>query len=760
MDREGEPLAQVRRAAVAGTVRQGAGTLVSDTAIGAVSSRVRLSARARAARAWFEAGSDADKGEWFLWLPVLFAVGSAMCLALPKEPVAWAVALLAAAGLAAAALAWRGVAIPAAFIAAGLIAGFAAAKVRTEWVAAPALAASTGAVMLTGRVEDVAPTGPKSARLRIEVVAIDGIDPAAWPARAGLRLFAGRAGLPPRGALVRVKAVLRPLALPLMPGGYDHARTLWFRGIGARGHAVGPIEILPSDRALTIGERIDEVRAAIGARIRAALPGTPGALAEALIVGERGHLPDDVTDALQVSGLAHILSISGLHMSLVGGGVFFAVRALLALSPGLALRFPVKAWAAVAGLLAAAIYLAISGGGPATVRSFVMIAVMFVAILAGRPALAMRNLAIAALIVLMISPESVFDPGFQMSFMAVMGLIAVNDWRARRAAARPAERPRVVFASPLAQTGWAILRAGLLGLAGIAITSLVASTFSGVPAAFHFNRVSLAGVLANLLALPVVSLAVMPAAVAAMLAMPFGLEAWPLAVMGAGIRVVVAVAEAVAALPGAATAIASPPAATMALAVFGLIAICIGGGRAKAAGAGLLGVAVALALIPRERPLLLVEAEGRTVAVRGAEGGLVPLPGRRGRFVIGQWLLSEGDATPPGEAAKRAGWSCRDGVCEAASAPGRVLYIARGAPPPPGCGAAAIVVAADPLYGRCGGAGLVIDRFDLWRRGAHAVYAAPDGGLRVETAAGLRGERPWTIAPVPRASIIAGGRNP
>lgn len=734
--------------------------------MGAAPSRTRpgVGARAgvRAPAAWarLAARFPGEGGEWFLWLPVLFAAGAAVYLSLPREPAAWAVLTLAAGGFAAAAMAWGGRALPAAFIIAGAIAGFTAAKVRTEWVAAPALAASTGPVMLTGRVEDIAPTGPASARLRIKVMALDSVAPAAWPARAEVRISTGGKPPPPRGAVVRMKAILKPLALPLMPGGYDHARTLWFRGIGARGHAVGPPDVLPSEGALTIAERIDEVRAAIGARIRAALPGTPGALAEALIVGERGHLPDDVTDALQVSGLAHILSISGLHMSLVGGGVFFAVRALLALSPGLALRFPVKAWAAVAGLLAAAIYLAISGGGPATGRSFVMIAVMFVAILAGRPALAMRNLAIAALIVLMISPESVFDPGFQMSFMAVMGLIAVNDWRARRAATRPAERPRVVFASPLAQTGWTMLRAGLLGLAGIAITSLVASTFSGVPAAFHFNRVSLAGVLANLLALPVVSLAVMPAAVAAMLAMPFGLEAWPLAVMGAGIRVVVAVAEAVAALPGAATAVASPPAAAMALAVFGLIAICIGGGRAKAAGAGLLGVAVALALIPRERPLLLVEAEGRTVAVRGAEGGLVPLPGRRGRFVIGQWLLSEGDATPPGEAARRTGWSCRDGVCEAASAPGRVLYIARGAPPPPGCGAAAIVVAADPLYGRCRSAGLVIDRFDLWRRGAHAVYAAPDGGLRVETAAGLRGERPWTIAPVPRASIVAGGRNP
>jgi len=190
------------------------------------------------------------------------------------------------------------------------------------------------------------------------------------------------------------------------------------------------------------------------------------------------------------------------------------------------------------------------------------------------------------------------------------------------------------------------------------------------------------------------------------------------------------------------------------------VALCIGGARARLAGAALLLLAVPATVIGPGRPLLLVEAEGRTAAIRNAEGDLVPVPGRRGRFAVTQWLLAEGDATPPAAAAGRAGWSCGEGACGAALDGRRVLYIGRGATPPPGCGDAAVVVAADPLYGRCRAAGLVIDRFDLWRQGAHAVIDAGGGTLAVDTAAARRGERPWTVKPAPRASIVIGGRTP
>src|SRR5262249_35839169 len=153
-------------------------------------------------------------------------------------------------------------------------------------------------------------------------------------------------------------------------------------------------------------DRIDDLRDAIGARIRAALPGGIGAFAEAQITGERGHLPKDMNDWLQVSGLAHVLSISGLHMALVAGGVFTVLRALLALSPRLALTRPIKSWAAGAALLAAAVYLALSGGGVATWRSAIMVAMLFAAVLLERPVLSLHNLVAAGALLIIASPEA------------------------------------------------------------------------------------------------------------------------------------------------------------------------------------------------------------------------------------------------------------------------------------------------------------------------------------------------------------------
>ena len=239
-----------------------------------------------------------------------------------------------------------------------------------------------------------------------------------------------------RGAVIRVHALLYPLAPPLLPGTYDHARTLWFAGIGATGRAIGRPDIVAAPTGLALADRIDDLRDAIGARIRAALPGPIGAFAEAQITGERGHLPRAINEALQVSGLAHILSISGLHMALVAGGVFTVLRALLALSPRLAETRPIKAWAALGALLAAAVYLALSGGGIATWRSAIMIVMMFAAVLLERPALSLHNLVATAALLVIASPEAVLSASFQMSFLAVMGLIAAHEawsgWRAER----------------------------------------------------------------------------------------------------------------------------------------------------------------------------------------------------------------------------------------------------------------------------------------------------------------------------------------
>ena len=194
---------------------------------------------------------------------------------------------------------------------------------------------------------------------------------------------------------MRLRATLMPPAEPALPGDYDFGRQAWFAGIGAVGYSLSPPSIddaaaaPPADLALWAG--VQRVRQAIGARIAAALPGETGAIAKALITGERGGISEATNDAFRDSGILHILSISGLHMAIMAGSVFFLVRLGLALFPSIALRYPIKKWAAAAAMLAGFAYLLISGAAFATVRSAIMISIMFLAVLLDRPALALRN---------------------------------------------------------------------------------------------------------------------------------------------------------------------------------------------------------------------------------------------------------------------------------------------------------------------------------------------------------------------------------
>jgi competence protein ComEC len=698
------------------------------------------------------ASLEAQRSHWMLWIPVALAAGAAFYFALPVEPHGLLALLAAALAVAMAIQIRRGALAPIFILIAGCAAGFVAAKGRTMSLDTAVLAAPTGAVVLTGRIIGLAPLGEHSLRIRLGEVKLDGIVARAAPRRVEIRMAAPDPPLR-RGATIRVEALLYPPPGPVLPGGYDHARTLWYDGIGATGRAIARPRIIAMPAGFVLADWIDDCRDAIGARIRAALPGPIGAFAEAQIIGERGHLPRDVNEALQLSGLAHILSISGLHMALVAGGVFLLLRALLALSPRLALTQPVKVWAAIGALLAAIVYLALSGGGVATWRSAIMIAMLFAAVLAERPALSLHNLVAAATVLILLAPEAVLSANFQMSFLAVMGLIAAHEawasWRAGQDGETAGKRH------------WAWTSLGWLGRAALAMlaTTLVASLCSGLPAVYHFNRLSAYGLLANALALPVVSLIVMPAALVAMIAMPYGLEVLPLRLMGAGLEAVVTIARTIAALPGAHTAIASPPALSMLLLTAGLIFLCLWQGRGRFF--GLVAIAGGLALGGMAaKPDIIVERRGATVTIR-AETGLLALPlQRKARFSVEKWLLREGDAASFGEALHRPGWQCGGTACHAVVKGRRLVFLRHDtvAGALAGlCGNAEIVIAAVPLRGACRGARLRIDRFDLWRKGAHAVYSEGEDDWRVITVRDVQGRRPWVVEPVPRASLRSTG---
>jgi competence protein ComEC len=688
-------------------------------------------------RAWVKSVLVRQSGTFFLWSPVCLMAGIWGYFALPREPSSWTFAALL---LLLALLIWlvrlrRG--LVATILLLGLL-GFSLAKLRTEWVANPAIRAPTGEVMLTGVVEDFELRGPKRAAVVLRILALEGKGVTRLPSLARLTL-SGTTRLRP-GQVIKAKAQLFPLPSPVIPGGYDHGRTLWFQGIGATGRLYGDITSEGSDASwrLRFKAAVQDLRDAIGERIRAVIPPERSGVAEALITGERGSIPREVNDSLQTSGLAHILSISGLHMTLVAGMCFWLVRAVLALSPALATSYPIKKWAAVAGLAMGFAYMILADASVATQRSYIMLAVMFIAILCDRPALSLRNLAIAALIILVAFPEAALSASFQMSFLAVMGILAFHEvWSKWLKEEEPAYGP----------VG-RLWRWGYHGLLAVAFTSLAAGGLSSIAAVYHFGRLAPYGLIANLLAFVAMSF-VMTMALISVLAMPLGLEAWPLRAMDWGLIWVQGVSDRVASLPEAQGMVPALPLPSAILLGLAAIVLCLTRGPMR--GAALLVSVISFVFIwLREVPDIHVEATAKTMAARGAEGDMVPVQARRGRFAVSQWLRLEGDEALPAEATRRPGWTCVEDVCRASVEGRRVVYVGKEEPAMAlPCAEADILVTAFPLRGRCRSVKLRIDRFSVWRKGAHALYIDGDA-IRIETARDLQGERPWVIMPEPR----------
>ncbi len=706
--------------------------------------------------AWWRAERAAQGSRRFAWGAVAFIIGLMSYFALPVEPPLAVAALLAAA----CGLIWwleragRGHVV--AGLAGMVLAGMAWGQLHVALNPVTVLPASTGKLAVSGWVEVVSPLSRGRARLLLRTDRVDGLKRAHAPEL--LRLTGASRELAPlvHGQYVRLEAWLYPPLTPVQPGAWDHGRGSWFEGAGGNGRIAGAIAI---DAALSesAGWRgwVEGLRTGIAARIRASLPEREAGFAVALVTGERGGLDNDTREALQVSGLAHILAISGLHMSLVAGGVFWLVRALLALWPALVLNWPVKKLAALAGLGAAAFYLLISGQAIATQRAFIMLGVMFVAVLLGRSALSMRNLAVAAFIVLLLAPEAVLSPSFQMSFLAVTGLIgayeAASGWQSR-------------LYERLGGGGvvWSIALRLLVGLLALSATTIIASAFTALPAAWHFNRFAVWSLPANLLAMPAVSVLVMPGAVAGVLAMPFGLEWLPLQVMRLGLDAVIWSAHWVASWPGAASVVgAMLPMAAVASGL-GLIWLALWRGNLRWAGLALSLVAAWAGVGLNARADVLVERSARTLAARVGDGGqlLVPVHPRRSRYVVERWLNADGDGATLAEAGKRSGWTCEGGkaqLCRGRVRGRQIIWLDRDAVPPADCRTAHIVISAEPLRracGRNGGDRVIIDRFDVWRHGAHAVFIAADGSLEVRTARQAQGTRPWAMRPLARREVL------
>jgi competence protein ComEC len=679
--------------------------------------------------------AEVGPGRLLPWLAVAFGTGVALYFAAEREPAWWAAVGLTIVCATSAVLARRRpIGFPITLAAAAMAAGFTTGTLKQLYVAHPVLVFPASNTEIAGFVE-VREERERTDRIVIAVHRMEGRRLEQLPERVRLSVRKGTA--PPVGTFVELKARLTPPLQPLRPGGYDFARDLYFQQIGASGLVLGQIKTaappVPLRPGLRFAAAVQGVRDAIDARIRAAIPGDAGAIASALITGKRDAISAAVNDAMYVSSLAHVLSISGYHMALVAGAVFFAIRALLALFPALATGYSIKKWAALAALIAAAFYLVLSGAEIATRRAFIMVAIVLVGVMLDRQALTMRTLTVAALALLLIAPEALVHPSFQMSFAATLALIAAYErgmpWS---------------IAGADSSLGARIALWGGREIVALVLASLVAGLATTLYAAYHFHRLAPYGVLANLLAMPIVSIWIMPSGLLAIVAMPFGFDGPLWRLMGLGIDWMTTVALWVASLPGAVGRIAAFGVGPLLLGTAGLIVVCLLKTPLRWCGAAPLALAVLLAA-RTPLPDALIAADGQSYAVRGSDGRLSILRLGSDSFAARDWLASDGDARTPKNEDLRDGFVCDEAGCTARLGNGVLVSVALSAEAfDEDCRRATLVLSPREAPPAC--AATVIDRRSWRRAGAISVRHVGER-FEIQASRPVGTDRPWARGP-------------
>ncbi len=685
-----------------------------------------------------------------LWLPVCVGVGDAGYFALRAEPRAWPAVGLAAAGVAMIGFARRGEAVRIAGAAVAAIAiGFLAALLATGR-APPMTELPKTASAVSGRIAAIERFADGSRRLTLEHPLINEDPPIERRLRLRLRHDDDQAMAV--GDRVTLRAMLKAPAPPDLPGARDAQREAFFGGLAGSGYALHPATI--EQRAVRGGlaSRWQALRESIAARIMITLPGTRGAIAATLLTGISSEIPAADREAFAISGLAHLLAVAGLHLGIVMGLTMGGLRMVLAAWEYGALRLPMRQIAAVAALAAGALYMALTGMHLPTVRSLAMASLGVLALLLGRRALSMRGLGLAAMILLLASPASLLEVSFQMSFAAVLALLAGYE------ALRP-------WLTRLHGDGSWVRRLWLHAV-GLLLTSLLAGAASLPYAAYHFGQIQFYFVLANLAAVPMTALWVMPEGLLSLALMPFGLERLALLPMGWGIDVILWLAHHCAALPGASIAVRAMPLWALAVISIGLIWLCLRRGGWRLLGLLPVGVGLLTPFLCRP-PDLMVAADARLIALRveAAAGPRLLLEEGSGAspVTLAEWGKSQAIEAPPSYMPEHGSFGPL--TCDAAQGGsglraqtvglGRVQGGGGGALRPAGspaagspvidCDHVALLVSPVPARSACRTLPR-IDRFTVWRDGAQAVWIGPER-IIVRSDRDERGTRPWIPIP-------------
>lgn len=711
-------------------------------------------------RSWLRLGSwlrdeaMAERERWPLFAPVAIGIGIGLYFAFSSEPLLWPPLAAALAG--AALVLWGRFAEPRGrtrigpgVIVLGLVlalvgGGMAAAKLRTVSIAAPVLEKRIGPVIVTGRIAGIEDRAG-GRRITLDHVEIPGVEGPRTPYSVRINLRGPEPTLS-AGEWIRIRAGLGPPPGPAAPGAYDFQREAYFARLGAVGFAVGRAVAIAAPEGMGLSRtlvdraeiRLEQLRYDITTRVRDGVGGGEGAVAAALMTGEQAAIPQDIIDAMRNSGLAHLLAVSGFNFVLIAGMLFYLARAILALISPLALRFPTKKWAAVAAILGGAGYFAITGDSIATERAFIMVSLVFLAVIADRTPISMRTLAWAATLILLLQPESLLGASFQLSFAAVAALIAVYEGWGRNAFDATVHETDM----PAARR-W--LRIVTAYVAGIAITTLIASAATAPFLVYHFNRFATYGLVANLVAVPLTAVAIMPWSLLAFALMPFGLEKFALLPMGWGVAALDWIAKTASGWPEAVVTVPAVPAISIAVVALGGVWLCLWRRRWRYLGIPIFVVGLLVAARSRP-PDIQVDEGANLIAVRAADGGLMLSSHRAAKMHADSWVRRTGNLLPepwPKQGLSSDGRLNCDALGCVYRARGQVVALAQsGAALAEDCAAATVVVSLVPLRHFCVGAKTTVDRFDLWRNGAYAIWLDPDR-VTVVSARRWQGRRPW-----------------
>ncbi len=621
--------------------------------------------------------------------------------------------------------------------------GFSSATLASMVYGTPMLDWPTRATQIKATIVDVE-QHKSGRRLLLEDVYVEALPLHRTPDRMRMvmprRLDRQAPDVKPGQSIEAVAKVL-PFSEPMMPDGFDFRRNAFLQGIGATGYLMGKVKL--GDSAVDAPSRISvwfaQIRQDMQAMVKRHMQGDAAGLAIILLTGDKTSLSPETMEAMRSIGLAHLLAIAGLHIGLVAGVVFFFVRALLALFPCIALRFPIKKWAAAAALLAIVFFTLQVGAPVPTRRALFMTGVALLGIMADRLSLSLRTVALAAFVILLIWPYMLLHPAFQLSFAAVTGLIAVGEWARAKGWRLFPERDGAA---------WSTLR-HILGLAGMSVVATLAT----VPfCLYHFQEAEVYSVLANTLAIPLTAFWLMPLCVLTELCWLVGLEVWPLKLLEPGLELLIGLTGKISSLPGAHYRPPPMPMPFILAATFGGLFFTLTQGRKRWAGLAVLLTVIGLTFF-EPRMSILLGPDGKQAGWWNGERGeilITAVDAKPNDYLAGYWgerygykkdrlrfVAERDEGLPP--------LACDESRCVGAYSWGNVAWIRKPEILERECTAGHKVVINPHNRAPCAEEAVVSLTRDSFRsHGAHAIYGK-DGGFRINFARHGRALRPWSV---------------